>query len=479
MCYCNPCGMVQHMKYSIGKKLTWILCFLGMVLLLICVANISALNYIKGYNTSILNDMNMLIEKEEGIVPEKILNDFHLNSSKIVTRIDGTFVFDAGLCVLIVLVMAVIMLIARKTIVSEARSAGRQMQEMVEGLAASNGDLTKRVIIRSRDEIGQLADGINNFVSALQSLIVRLKGEARNMDVSISSTAKQIDKSNQHIMEISTVMEELAASMQEVAASMERLTEVSSDNLERIMVIGSSSAEYNARTQKIKEHALLVQKNADSSRSNVTDVVSGLKGQMDGAFEECKNVEKVVELTQNILNIAGQTNLLALNASIEAARAGEAGKGFAVVADEVSKLAAECRDTAGDIQSISDIVVHAVERLSRNSHDVMEFVSGNIIEDYDKFVAVTSDYASDAAAISSTFLEFSTQASGMVDSIRNMNDGIRDVTVTIEECANGISQSSEKTAGLKDAMNLIMEESKGNKQISKRLMMETEKFKKI
>ena len=467
------------MKHSIGKKLLIILGFLGVMLILICFANISALNYIAGFNEAILKDVDTLWKESGQSASQELMDDFTTNGNRIILRIDGTYKFNVALIVVIILLMAAILIIAKKTISNQAKSAGMQMQSMVDDLAANKGDLTKRVTIKSRDEIGQLAAGINNFVTALQKLIVKIRQEAVNMDESIHSTTGRIDKSNQNVMNISAVMEELSASMEEVSVTMGVLNDTSFSNLESISRISREAEEHNNEAKGIKEHALQLKTEADDSRSKVKDSIEGMTNKLEEAVKECNNVSKVVELTENILNIAGQTNLLALNASIEAARAGEAGKGFAVVADEIRNLADECRVTANDIQSISDVVVQAVDGLSKNSYEMMNFVAEDIMKDYDSFVATAVRYANDAENISSTFLDFETKASDMAETIRKMNSGINDVTVTIEECAKGVSQAAEGTTELADAMHEIMQDSEYNRDISERLMEETERFKKI
>ena len=103
-------------------------------------------------------------------------------------------------------------------------------------------------------------------------------------------------------------------------------------------------------------------------------------------FRKVKKVEKVSELTNDILNIADQTNLLALNASIEAARAGEAGRGFAVVASEIGKLSESSRDAAVNIQSINSTVIGTVQELIKNANALVTYMEQNILPDYDNFV---------------------------------------------------------------------------------------------
>ena len=109
----------------------------------------------------------------------------------------------------------------------------------------------------------------------------------------------------------------------------------------------------------------------------------------------------VDELTNEILHISGKTNLLALNASIEAARAGEVGKGFAVVADEIRQLADSSRETANKIQNINGQVISAVNELSDNANEMIGYISGTILPDYDVYAASGQQYREDAEQVSS------------------------------------------------------------------------------
>lgn len=110
-------------------------------------------------------------------------------------------------------------------------------------------------------------------------------------------------------------------------------------------------------------------------------------------------MEKVSELTNDILSIAGQTNLLALNASIEAARAGEAGKGFAVVASEIGQLSESSRQAAVNIQNINNTVIETVQELINNAAELAEYIQSNILPDYDNFVKAGEQYNNDAVHI--------------------------------------------------------------------------------
>ncbi len=139
-----------------------------------------------------------------------------------------------------------------------------------------------------------------------------------------------------------------------------------------------------------------MEKNAVKNKQNTSQIVNSIIGKLQIAIKESKKVEKVNELTDNILNISSQTNLLALNASIEAARAGEAGKGFAVVANEISQLADSSRETANNIQSINTMVITSLNELINNSNHLVKYIDENILPDYDGFVLAGKQYSKDS-----------------------------------------------------------------------------------
>ena len=179
------------------------------------------------------------------------------------------------------------------------------------------------------------------------------------------------------------------------------------------------------------------------------------------------------------MNIASQTNLLALNASIEAARAGEAGKGFAVVADEIRQLADDSRETANSIQSISQQVIHAVSELSQSATEMIRFVGEDVSQDYDAFVTIVRDYESDSDQASRTFETFAQLATDSVDTMTDMNEGISNISMTVEESAKGVVNVAEEISKLVEAISSITVRAGENKDISDGLSSEVSKFEKM
>lgn len=469
------------MKNSIGKKIISLLLFLGVMLLLVCYTNMSALNIIKGYNNEIQQEneaFQAAVDSGDKASIEELKTELASDGNHITLRIDGTYTFDVILIVVILISMAIIIVVAIKTISAPAKSANNQLKEIVQDIESDNIDLTKRIKVRSKDEVAELVNGINKFMESLQVLVQKLQEESGNMEVSVNSTSQQIENSNSSVMNVSSVMEELAASMEEISATMEQLARSSEDNLQGVKDISRSADDGNGIVSDIKTRAQSLHKQTKENREKAVNVMDDMGVKLDMAVTDSQSVKKINELTDNILSIASQTNLLALNASIEAARAGDAGKGFAVVADEIRQLADNSRETASDIQNISGLVTQAVERLSDNAKNLLRFMGEDIINDYDEFENVVSQYEQDADTISSIFNDFAEKAANMTYTMQQMSDGIRDVSVTVEEGADGISNAAGDTSALADSIVQIKEEVKNNKRVYENLQTEVSRFKK-
>ena len=278
---------------------------------------------------------------------------------------------------------------------------------------------------------------------------------------------------------VSATSEELAASMEEVSASLHELTAACGDMLNKISKINNIADSAAARMQEVKGKASDRHQEAVESKEKTIATFENIEKGVVNAVEASKSVSQITELTENILSIAAQTNLLALNASIEAARAGEAGKGFAVVADEIRQLADDSRETANNIQAISQQVITAVTDLAGNATEMIRFVDEEVVSDYDNFVDIIGRYEEDSDQASSIFSEFAEMATDSVSTMTHMNDGINNISVTIEESAQGVSNVAEEISKLVMAISSITVQAGENKNISDGLSGEVSRFEKM
>ncbi len=470
------------MRKSIGKKVILMMAIIGALMVLICVLNVAALSTIERQNVAIAQEMEAVNTAAQHNHVEQVaqaVDSIGKMLDQNNTEIRGTHIFNLILVVVEIAVIIIMVLIVNKTIAKPAKIASAHLDEIVEGITQNRGDLTQRIDASTSDEIGQLVGGINGFIENLQNLMRKVQEESGKLMISVNEVTGRVGESNESAMSVSAATQQLAASMEEVAATLEQINHGSAEVLQRAQEMSKNADEGVENVSAIKERAQLMHRETIVNKEEAVGVFQEVGNALSAAVEESHNVEKINELTGNILDIASQTNLLALNASIEAARAGEAGKGFAVVADEIRQLADNSRDTANDIQNISNLVTNAVEKLSSNATKMLKFVNEDILKDYDNFVDIVRQYEEDTDNMTSILTDFAVKAVEMTDTMKSMNRGISDISTTVDESAKGITGVAEDATRLVNAIAQIQEETENNQNISKELGNEVRRFEKV
>lgn len=187
----------------------------------------------------------------------------------------------------------------------------------------------------------------------------------------VSDVDEKIRCSEQNSGDISVAMEELSASMISVSETVSGISSDMKDIEDRAKELSEKSEHLLAYSDTMDQNATTLKQSTILNKENTSKVVTDIIEKLKDAIENSKQVERVNELTNDILGIADQTNLLALNASIEAARAGQVGRGFAVVASEIGHLSESSRNAAVNIQSINQTIVGTVTELIQNANDLV------------------------------------------------------------------------------------------------------------
>ena len=359
-----------------------------------------------------------------------------------------------------------------KGIVGPMHYISQTLQKMVADIEKNQGDLSVRLKISGKDEIGKVGRNVNAFIDTLQNVMGRITDSSLRMNQIIREVDDKVRSSNENSDDISTAMEELSASMISVADMVSGITKNMKEVEDRTKELSEKSdglLSYSDTMDQLKNDAIL-------NKKNTGEIVTDIIGKLQTTIQESKKVEKVSELTNDILNIADQTNLLALNASIEAARAGEAGRGFAVVASEIGKLSESSRDAAVNIQSINSTVIGTVQELIKNANALVTYMEQNILPDYDNFVCAGAQYNDDAVYINEVVEKFHQMAADLKQRTESVMEYISQIQRAVEEGSEGINLAAKNTATLSEEISHISSQIMHNKKIADVLSEEAEHF---
>lgn len=407
---------------------------------------------------------------ESSIEHEKQLVDSRGNrSTMIIWTMAAIFILFA----------AVAFRITMKTIITPLKRANEGLGEIINKLENNEGDLTARIEVRSDDEVGQIVKGINRFLETLQQAMISIKSGSILIHGSTERISEHLVESKNSTSNISDALNELSASMEEISSTIQNIEHGSKNVLSAANMIADDSKSNSIYVGEVAVRASKISDQSTESKQQTEVVVNEINKTMAISIENSRAVEKIKDLTANILDISAQTNLLALNASIEAARAGDAGKGFAVVAEEVRKLAGSTEETANDIQRINTMVTEAVEALVANANKIMEYVMDKVLTDYDGFVDVANSYKQDMDTINNMLERFSSQSGDLNNTSTHMAEGIREITSAVEESVKAVIESNENAATLLGSIKTITDQAEHNNEIVNDLNNQVNKFKKV
>ncbi len=328
-------------------------------------------------------------------------------------------------------------------IITRALQPLAAMGDAVAELSQGHGDLTRRIQIKSDDEVGAVARQINLFIEMLQTMMAdiansahELDGQARQSHNLTSHNDQSLARQQSEISQIATAVHEMSATATEVASNAEQ-----------------AAAAAHASSENCEHGKQVIACNQQS--------ITKLAGQVEQASniiqELEKNAQEINTILSTIQGIAEQTNLLALNAAIEAARAGEQGRGFAVVADEVRVLSKRTHSSTEEIRSMIETLqrntqqavntMHQSQQLAKNSVDDAQ----NATQALEQITHAIGDISDMATQISSAAEE----QRAVTDEVGRNIQATKDVTDELSLAANNANQLA---AQLKDIAARINEQ---------------------
>ena len=382
--------------------------------------------YINTTNKQIkeFNKTNQLL----GEIIENIRNKINLeydNSTDEVVNEAQSFIWIVMIFTIIGLLVSLLFgFLVRRSITAPVND----LVAMSKDIAQGEGDLTKRIIVAGKDELGDLSTWFNMFLERLNNMVIEIKKHAANINVS----SQEMSLGNQ---DLSNRTHQQSSSLEETASAMEEINSIVQNNAEDAknaneITQKAQKSVVDSRTELLDAVNNSIEMNQDmlqNLQSTNKDVVSA----MEEIMESSKKIEGIITLMNDI---AFQTNLLALNASVEAARAGEHGKGFAVVASEVRKLAHRSSKASTEI---GVLIQTSLQHINSGRNLVKDGEEG-MDEMRTKIETMLNNLKS----------ESDSNLNGILNSVKEVSEVMGNIKVASEEQAEGVDQINKAIADM-------------------------------
>lgn len=347
-----------------------------------------------------------------------------------------------------------LILIASKSIVNPVNKAVKGLKDIAEG----EGDLTMRLEVRTRDEIGELCNWFNVFMGKMQEMIKEIgqnSNEVANSSTELSAVSSEMTEAAKKVsskgMDVSAAAEEMTANTNDVAAAMEETST-------NVNMVASAAEEMNSTISEIAQ-------STERASEIARDAVEKSENASSRMEELGKAAQSIGEVTEVITDISQQTNLLSLNATIEAARAGEAGKGFAVVANEIKELSIQTaratldiREKIEEVQSSVNLSVEDISEIKKVIGDVDDIVS-TIAAAVEEQSSATIEITRNISEASEAVVDVNKRINESAHVSNQIASDIAMVSDETDEISAGISQiktSSELLSKMSGQLNAIV-----------------------
>ena len=344
---------------------------------------------------------------------------------------------------LLILVSLVCILIFLPLAFFFANSLTKPILKVVAGLkdiAEGEGDLTIRLEVNSKDEVGELAKWFNVFMEKLQGIVKEIAENADTLNTSSDDLlnlsgqmSEGADNMSGKSEAVATAAEEMSSNMNSVAAAMEQAAT-------NMNMVATSTEEMTSTVNEIA-------RNSEKASAITGEAVTQAESASERVAELGNAAQDIGKVTETITEISEQTNLLALNATIEAARAGEAGKGFAVVANEIKELARQTAEATQEIKA-------KIEGIQGSTSGTVKEI-GQISKVINDMNEIVSTIAASVEEQSVTTKEIANNVNQASQGIQEVNENVAQSSVVSGEIAKDISNVNQESKEMSNGSSQV------------------------
>lgn len=445
-------------------------------------------NYRNAFAAMVAADVEIGLTIEEGLIgqyreavanAEPLIKEEIMSITAEITDFTGnTFLLISFAALGVILLSVVLSLLIAKGIMQPIKASVDMLRNISEG----DGDLTKKLSVSGKNEMGKLSMFFNSFTEQIRTIVQDVKtasDETIRTKESLAANSEQTEASlqeiNRQVQKIKSEMETLRTTMRESSERGESLSGnidgLNNQITEQVSAVEESTASVNEMIASLKNLDKMTNARRESTSRLVETAKNG--GEKLGSTVEVvrdinNSIGGISEMVKIIDGIAAQTNLLAMNAAIEAAHAGDAGRGFAVVADEIRSLAETTSNNSQEIGKIIRDVLEKIRAAGESSEDTIQAFReidanvNDVVQLLDEIISSTEELSTGGGEIMkamSMLQDISSnvkETSGTMDkSVQEMSNATRSASVLSDNIFSGVEGIAQGTEEIAEAMREV------------------------
>lgn len=354
----------------------------------------------------------------------------------------SVFKGHSGLLIEVIIIYAVLLIGGGSALLTVSRKLLHSIGGVtgtLKNIAGSGGDLTQRIPVYTKDEVGDLAGAANAMLDGLQKMMKELRDNTAELAASAIHLKTGADENARVSSEVSRAVERVAAGSETQVTQSQQISAVMTETISGLTQVASTTTGVSDAAQLTRDRAEGGSTLLQSTASDIVQVEAAFRSLQETVRGLNQKSEKVIEVIGYISEISSQTNLLALNAAIEAARAGEHGRGFAVVAGEIRKLADQTQQSAVQIattlEAMSGDITKVAAMFEQSAEQVFGAVSG-----MQNAESAFREIVGEVGKLSGNIVDVAAAVEQMSAGSQSVQQSISDITRITEENASFTEQ---------------------------------------